>query len=83
MMFEPEKFRNYYQCPCGEEWDSTWSCMCNEKCPECNREIECYDSEELCLECGEIVDEVTDGLCPECGEPIKDYEELQAELAAR
>ena len=82
MFFEPEKFRNYYQCPCGEEWNSTWSCMCNEKCDRCNKEIEPTTSEELCLECGEIVDGVTDGVCPECGEPIKDFAELQRELMA-
>lgn len=61
---EPEKFRNYYRCPCGEKWNSTWSCTCNEKCPRCNREIEPSRSEELCLECGQIVDFATDGLCP-------------------
>lgn len=82
MRLEPEKFRNYYECPCGEEWNSTWSCMCNEKCDRCNKEIEPIASEELCLECGAIVDEATDGFCPECDEPIKDFNELQKELMA-
>jgi NMD protein affecting ribosome stability and mRNA decay len=56
--------------------------MCNEKCDRCNKEIEPIASEELCLECGAIVDEATDGFCPECDEPIKDFNELQKELMA-
>lgn len=80
MRFEPEKFRNYYECPCGEEWSSTWSCMCNEKCSVCNKEIQPTNSEELCLQCGAVVDQATNGLCPDCGEPIKDFAELQIEL---
>ena len=82
MDFEPEKFRNYYLCSCGEEWNSTWSCTCNERCPRCSKEIEPTSFEELCLECGAIVDEATDGICPECDEPIKDFDELQRELLA-
>jgi len=78
---EPEKFRNYYRCPNdGTEWDDAWSCACNDKCPACNAEIEPYDSEELCLECGAVVDGAADGRCSRCGEPIKDFDELQSEL---
>ena len=29
------------------EWADEWSCMCNDKCPQCGAEIEPYDSEEL------------------------------------
>jgi hypothetical protein len=82
-MFEPEKFRNYYKCVCGEEWDSTWSCMCNERCHVCEREITPISSEELCLACGARVDEAVAGICPKCGCPVKNYDELQKELAAR
>lgn len=78
---EPKKYRNYYRCTCGEEWHDEWSCMCNDRCPACNLEIEPHDSEELCLECGAIVDEAKDGKCPQCGEPIKDFDELQNDLA--
>ncbi len=78
---EPEKFRNYYRCPNdGSVWQDTWSCMCNDKCPVCNAEIEPFDSEELCLRCGAIVDYADAGTCPSCSEPIKDFDALQEEL---
>ncbi len=80
MRLEPEKFRNYYSCPCGEQWNSTWSSMCNEKCSACNKEIEPIDSDELCLTCGVILDNAWDGRCETCGEPIKGFSELQREL---
>lgn len=84
MPFEPEKFRNHYRCPYGGfEWTDRWSCMCNDRCPLCNREIEPYTSEELCLECGAVVDGTEDGICPQCGQPIKDFDELQAEIERR
>lgn len=41
-------YRNSYVCPYdGTEWDDVWSCMCNDKCPVCNKEIEPTDSVEL------------------------------------
>lgn len=40
-------YRNHYKCPCGCEWDDEWSCMCNDRCPDCNAEIEPYESEEI------------------------------------
>jgi hypothetical protein len=82
MSEEPKKFRNHYRCPRdGSEWQDAWSCMCNDKCPVCHAEIEPHASEELCLQCGAVVDHASDGRCPDCGEPIKDYDELQAEIA--
>jgi predicted RNA-binding Zn-ribbon protein involved in translation (DUF1610 family) len=79
MPMESAKFRNHYRCPNdGCEWQDLWSSMCNDKCPACNAEIEPHASEELCLECGAVVDESEDGHCPECGETIKDFDELQA-----
>lgn len=42
------QFVNYYQCPDdGKKWVMTWSCMCNDRCPQCNHEIEPYKSEDL------------------------------------
>ena len=40
-------YKNYYKCPfCGYEWDSAWSCMCDDECPECkSRDISPYRSE--------------------------------------
>ncbi|WP_285905148.1 hypothetical protein [Pseudodesulfovibrio pelocollis] len=40
-------YRNYYECSCGHTWEDEWSCMCNDRCPECRLEIEPYDSEDL------------------------------------
>jgi len=41
-------YKNYYRCPNdGTEWKDEWSCMCNDRCPECNAEIEPYDSKEV------------------------------------
>jgi hypothetical protein len=36
---------NFYKCPYDNyKWSDTWSCMCNDKCPICNKEIEPYKS---------------------------------------
>jgi len=38
-------FQNFYHCPSdGTMWDDVWSCMCNDRCPVCNKEIEPYKS---------------------------------------
>lgn len=44
--FNQNRFTNYYECDCGTEWQDNWSCECNDRCPQCNREIEPYKSEE-------------------------------------
>lgn len=41
------RFLNHYECPCGCAWTDDWSCACNDRCPECNREIEPHESVEL------------------------------------
>jgi hypothetical protein len=47
-------FVNHYRCPNdGVEWSMTWSCMCNDRCPRCDAEIEPYQSEDaepICLQ---------------------------------
>jgi hypothetical protein len=41
-------FRNHFQCPNdGTAWDDEWDCMCNDRCPECDAEIEPYISDDL------------------------------------
>jgi hypothetical protein len=41
-------FENSYHCPiCDSKWRDEWSCMCNDKCPTCNAEIEPHDSVDL------------------------------------
>ena len=39
---------NHYRCPgCGEEWEDTWSCACNDECPGCGlKDIEPHRSAE-------------------------------------
>ena len=39
-------FRNTYK-HCGTTWSDEWSCMCNDRCPICNAEIEPWDSEPI------------------------------------
>lgn len=31
---------------CGETWQDEWDCMCNDRCPVCNHEIEPCESIE-------------------------------------
>ena len=39
------RFTNFYR-HCGEEWQDQWDSTCNDRCPECNKEIEPYKSED-------------------------------------
>jgi hypothetical protein len=52
--FEPEsdaRFLNHYRCSeCGHEWEDEWSCACNDRCVECDAEIEPYQSKDLTVE---------------------------------
>lgn len=42
-----DRYTNFYRHEeCNAEWEDNWSCMCNDKCPECNAEIEPYQSRE-------------------------------------
>ena len=41
------EFLNFYKCPDdGTEWTMIWTCMCDDRCPKCNAEIEPYMSED-------------------------------------
>ena len=33
-------FRKHHSCPCGMQWWDEWDCLCNDRCPRCNAEIE-------------------------------------------
>lgn len=39
-------FVNYYACPYGTHWIDRWSCCCDDRCPNCNREIQPYHSDD-------------------------------------
>jgi hypothetical protein len=36
-----------YKCECGEEWEDRWSSIVNDRCPECNNEIEPHSYEDV------------------------------------
>ncbi len=39
------RYLNQYRCPyCQTEWEDGWDCGCNDRCPNCNKEIEPYES---------------------------------------
>lgn len=39
------RYVNFYHCDkCDVDWESIWSCMCNDRCPYCRTEIEPYQS---------------------------------------
>jgi len=42
-------FLNRYRCPmCDHEWDDTWSCACDDECPECGaQDISPYEYTEV------------------------------------
>jgi hypothetical protein len=43
-------FRKLYECDqCGEAWKDEWSCLCNDRCPGCNAEIEPSDHEDISI----------------------------------
>lgn len=45
MGIEPT-YTNRYRCDaCKVEWEDTWSCACDDECPECGADISPYDSE--------------------------------------
>jgi hypothetical protein len=34
-------YRKFYECSrCGTTWHDDWSCLCNDRCPECRTETE-------------------------------------------
>lgn len=42
---DEERYTNHYLCPNDNtRWDDDWSCMCNDRCPTCDAEIEPYAS---------------------------------------
>ena len=42
---EGVRYLNQYRCPyCKTEWEDVWDSGCNDRCPDCNKEIEPYES---------------------------------------
>jgi hypothetical protein len=40
-------FRKHHICPCGADWWHEWDCLCNDRCPKCNAEIEPDEHEAI------------------------------------
>ena len=40
-------FRKHHTCPCGHDWWDEWDCLCNDRCPKCNAEIEPDEHEAI------------------------------------
>jgi hypothetical protein len=36
----PRWYRKHHKCVCGEEWEDEWSCLCDDECPRCGKDIE-------------------------------------------
>jgi hypothetical protein len=46
-MANEQRFTNYYVCPrCRTRWTDEWTCMCNDRCPKCNLEVQPCDSHD-------------------------------------
>jgi hypothetical protein len=40
-------FRKHHTCPCGTDWWDEWDCLCNDRCPTCDAEIEPDEHEAI------------------------------------
>jgi hypothetical protein len=40
-------FRKHHTCPCGTNWWDEWDCLCNDRCPTCDAEIEPDEHEAI------------------------------------
>ena len=70
-MEDEGRYTNHYLCPNDNTlWDDDWSCMCNDRCPVCDAEIEPYastdneDGDEV-IHCREVYDraaEISDAI---------------------
>lgn len=46
---------SYYECPCGNAWESTWDSACDDDCGECGATISPSTSQDVpecdCADC--------------------------------
>ena len=40
-------FRKHHACPCSTDWWDEWDCLCNDRCPTCEAEIEPDEHEAI------------------------------------
>lgn len=44
----PRWYLNHYRCDaCDVEWDDQWDCACDDECPQCQRSLSPYLSEDV------------------------------------
>lgn len=46
-LFAAHTFRNHYECPCGETWSDTWTCIVDDDCPGCGTTCSPDESEDI------------------------------------
>lgn len=44
---EVQRFLNFYECPCGETWQDTWTAICDDDCPTCRTTCSPVDTKDL------------------------------------
>lgn len=55
---QPHTMNVHYHCPaCDVSWSSSWSCACDDDCPDCGRSIEAKDWDWLDPKTGDVVPE--------------------------
>jgi hypothetical protein len=47
-------FRKTHECPCGNTWTEEWSCLCDDECSRCGKDIEVSEDEDLSIVVEEI-----------------------------
>lgn len=58
-------YTNHYECPCGHQWEDSWSCQCDDDCPSCGTTCSPSFSEEA--EPPEGAEAPDDDTCWKCG----------------
>jgi len=72
---EGVRYLNHYRCPyCQTEWEDEWDCACNDRCPDCNKEIEPYDSTVIDSESADTGSPAEEQ--PSVGSPAKGMQRL-------
>lgn len=66
---EEHRYRNRYECPCGEKWSDESAYTNNDRCPKCNKEIQPSRSDDLNAEDDDDDEELECANC--CGTDLE------------